>query len=71
MDFIKIFKDLSPSVAAIVALLVVIVYLFRLLHRQIDINAEISAVLAENNKIMEGTKQWIQGLLEAYKSITK
>ena len=67
MSILEIFKELGPASAALVALLIVIIYLFKLIFKQIDALAEITKVISESNRIHEGTKSWIEGLLAAYK----
>jgi len=65
------FKDMPVSVAAIVALLVVIFYLFKLIFKMIDSHRQIAEVLSNTNKTLENVKSWIEGLITAYKDVRR
>ena len=65
------FKDMPVSVAAIVALLIVVYYLFRLIFKMLESHRQISEVLSGTNKTLESVKSWIEGLIAAYKDVRR
>lgn len=65
------FKDLPASIAAIVSLLVVIYYLFKLIFKQQEAYKQVISVLSDTNRTLEGVKSWIEGLISAYKDVKR